>query len=137
MKNFCLLFIVPFCLSFYSCDSEVESPSFTDNTIEEVEIRIDNQSLFIMENIIVNTGSNENTYPWVGSYGSSSFQHFFYSYATVSLSFLVGQKQFEHLDSNYVGNKLSAGQYNLAVYDIDTLLLTFSFRLSKYSNNIQ
>lgn len=134
MKNLYLLFISLFYISFSSCDTDTDAatPNFTNGNPDEVEIRIDNQSPFVMKNVEVNTGSNANTYDFVGGYGSSSFQSFFYAYPTVSLSFVVGEKQFDYADSNYVHqNKLSAAQYNLLVYDIDTIRLTFSFRLEK------
>lgn len=126
------LFIFLLCTLITSCDDELVQPTFVDQNPDDVEIRISNQSEFNLEQVTINTSSNEWNYSSVRKSSMSSYRKFDYAYPYFSLAFKVGNKLFAYQPTSYSGyNKISGGKYNALIYDVDTVGLTFAFRLEE------
>lgn len=113
-----------------ACDEELAQPNFVNQNQDEVEIRIANESNFILENIRLNTSSNEWAYGSIFKGGKTSYRKFSYAYPFFELYFEIDDKTFFYQPNNYNGyNKVSGGKYSALIYDVDTISLTFAFRL--------
>jgi hypothetical protein len=107
-------------------------PNFVDQNQDEVEIRIANESAFILKNIRLNTSSNEWTYGTTFKGAKTSYRRFDYAYPFFELYFEVNGKPFFYQPNSYNGyKKVSGGKYNALIYDVDTISLTFAFRLEE------
>lgn len=117
---------------FTSCSDEMDQPNFVDQNPDDVEIRVSNESQFSLDNVTVNTSSNEWNFGFVRKNNKSSYRSFQYAYPFFSLSFQVNGKQFSYHPISYSGyEKIKEGKYDALIYDVDTIGLTFAFRLSE------
>ncbi len=115
-----------------ACDDELAQPSFVDQNPDDVEIRISNESEFNFEQVTINTSSNEWNFSSVRKNNKSSYRKFTYAYPYFSLSFEVRGKFFSYQPLSYSGyNKIPGGKYDALIYDVDTIGLTFAFRLEE------
>src|SRR5690554_1743481 len=132
MKKLNSIYLLLFITAFYACEDDLSQPTYTSSNPDKVEIRIVNQNNYLLKNLTLNTGSNEKTYRDIFPNHKSAYQSFYYAYPTFSLSFEINSKGFEYLDSNQTKyNKVDAGKYDAFIYDIDTILKTFTFRLEE------
>lgn len=126
------LFIFIFCALASACDDELVQPNFVDQNPDEVEIRISNQSEFDFNQVSINTSSNEWNFGSVHKKGKSTYRKFDHAYPYFSLSFKVENKLFAYQPTSYSGyNKIPGGKYDALIYDVDTIGLTFAFRLEE------
>lgn len=115
-----------------ACDDELAQPTFVDQNPDDVEIRISNQSEFDFNQVSINTSSNEWNFGLVRKNGKSSYRTFDYAYPYFSLSFEVGDKLFSYQPTSYSGySKIPGRKYDALIYDVDTIGLTFAFRLEE------
>jgi len=132
LKKLAYIFIFFIALLTLACDEELAQPNFVDQNPDDVEIRISNESNFQLDHIRLNTSSNEWSYGSVFKGGKSSFRKYRFSYPFFELYFEVNGKVFFYEPQSYSGyNKIDGGKYEALIYDIDTIALTFAFRLEE------
>ena len=116
-----------------SCDDDNNfGNTFVGNELDEVELRIHNETVFTMNEVTIRSGGEEFNYGKVIAKTKSSVKKFEKVYPFFDLKFNIGDKNFEYIPQSFDGyHPVENARYDVKIYDVDTVKLTFSFRLEE------
>lgn len=126
-------FIILISLLLLSCDNDNNfGNTFVSSELDEVELRIHNETVFTMNEVTIRSGGEEFNYGKVLAKTKSSVKKFEKVYPFFDLKFNIGDKNFEYIPQSFDGyHPVENARYDVKIYDVDTVKLTFSFRLEE------
>lgn len=115
-----LFVLTSFLLLTFSCKSDKFIPAYTGSG--DIEIRLWNNTSYIMTDIFVNTSGGENTYESLDNKEKSTYRRFEKAYRYAFISFKIKDKPYAIQPVDYVGEQLlEKGKYTykVTVTDLD------------------
>jgi hypothetical protein len=107
----------------FACSSE------ENEVFDEIEIRISNETPFILEDFQLNAFSKEGFYGSLFPAEQSEYANYPYAYSFIGLNFNINGIEFNYQPSGFeTDDRLAFGQYEVVIKEVDTTHLTFRFQ---------
>ena len=118
-------------LILWSCSGELEDDkSFVDPNPNDVEIRVDNLTGYLLKNFRLNSFALERDLGQIGPATVSNYFSFPHAFSYVGLNFDVNKVNFDYSPTEYqTDERLEGDRYEILIIDLDTIKQTFTFQL--------
>jgi hypothetical protein len=127
LKYFSPLF---FFLLFSCSDESTIGPTFTDTNPEDVELRIKNESGFVLNNIKITNRSLSKNYGNLLKNKDTEYKSFSKADTYFGVEFIVSNYLFEYIPDK-TDDFMKEGFYSISIYRVDTARQTFTFLLEE------
>lgn len=106
-----------------ACSSE------ENEVLDDIEIRISNETPFIIEDFQLNAFSKESSYGTLFPAEQSDYANYPYAYSFVGLHFNIRGIEFNYQPTGFdTDDRLAFGKYEVVIKEVDTNHLTFRFQ---------
>ncbi len=127
LKYFSPLFFLLLC----SCsDESTIGPTFTDTNPVDVELRIKNESGFVLNNIKITNRNLVKNYGNILKNKESDYKSFSKADTYFGVQFIVSNYLFEYVPDK-TDDLMKEGFYSISIYRVDTARQTFTFLLEE------
>ena len=119
-----------FLLLLACSDESTINPTFTDTNPEDVELRIKNQSGFVLNNIKITNRNLSKNYGNLLKNKDTEYKSFSKADTYFGVEFIVSNYLFEYIPDK-TDEFMDEGFYSISIYNVDTSLQTFTFLLEE------
>lgn len=119
-----------FLLLIACSDESTINPTFTDTNPEDVELRIKNQSGFVLNNIKITNRNISKDYGNLLKNKDTEYKSFSKADSYFGVEFIVSNYLFEYIPDK-TDELMNEGFYSISIYNVDTSLQTFTFLLEE------
>ena len=119
-----------FLLLIACSDESTINPTFIDTNPEDVELRIKNQSGFVLNNIKITNRNISKDYGNLLKNKDTEYKSFSKADSYFGVEFIVSNYLFEYIPDK-TDELMNEGFYSISIYNVDTSLQTFTFLLEE------
>ena len=119
-----------FLLLIACSDESTINPTFTDTNPEDVELRIKNQSGFVLNNIKITNRNISKDYGNLLKNKDTEYKSFSKADSYFGVEFILSNYLFEYTPDK-TDELMNEGFYSISIYNVDTSLQTFTFLLEE------